>query len=330
MSREILFYCNAGSRVGFGHLRRCLFLASELGGNSDNTFSFAGDLSDGARRLIQKEQPNASIYDDLHEVEARVVVIDYMYDSQDPESYDRSLIASVADHAERSVVITSSKTAPPDLPADVVIGHLIDPSPNAQYEAKAGLKYAPVPPEIKESRPKSPRDAEEVNRVFIGFGNSGDPTGVRLALNGLQHIDYGGRVDVLLPSALVSYADTLREEHAALDIEWYHDIPSVPPLLTKADCMVGSYGHMTFEALALGVPTVVVGTKDFMVDYARDLEEQEVLICAGHVNELMPEVTGKEIQKLEAEPLQRLSRRALAQVDGNGLRRVAGEIRRLL
>lgn len=328
---DILFYSNANAEVGFGHLRRCLFVADALRGDDDLSYAFAGDFDGDARELIHSEQPETPLYGDVgdswtEEVKVSVAVLDYMYDAQDAEYYDRSLISTVSDLAERSVVITSSRTAPSDLPVDVVIGHLLDPLMDSRYELKAGLEYSPVAPEVEVYRSSEAEVRDQIERVFVGFGNSKDLEALHTTLYGLEESDYARQVDVLLPPSLYSETDRLGDEKWLFSLNLHHNIPSVPPLLTKADHMIGSYGHMTFEAIALGVPPLIVGTKDFMVEYAQLLAEKSVAINAGHVDALSPHDLGSLISGLTLARRQTLRQNALKEVDGKGLQRVASEI----
>ena len=325
-SFDVLFYCNASAEVGFGHLRRCLFLAEEIGEDGIEDVAFAGAFDDSARELIRNEAPERRCLENLSGVECRVVVIDYMFDSQHMDAYDVSLIAAVAKHASVAVLMSSSATVPSELPVDVVVGHLLDYTQETNFELKAGLQYAPVAPGVEEYRPPEPRAAEQVERVFVGFGNVDDPSGVRLALRALQHVGYSGHVDLLLPPALVDRAGELRGMDRSFDLALHHNIPSVPALLTRADCMIGSYGHMTFEALALGMPVVVVGMKAFMVEYADQLAEQGMLVSAGYVDDLEVEDLAAELLRLDARRRRRLSSNALSRLDGKGLQRAARDI----
>jgi len=255
-----------------------------------------------------------------------VVVIDYMFDSQDMDAYDVPLTADVAEHASVSILMSSSATVPSKLPVDVVIGHMLDSTQETDFELKAGMKYVPVAPEVEEYRLPEPRAAEQVERIFVGFGNSDDPSGVRLALRALQQIDYSDQVDLLLPPALADRMDEFRGTKRSFELTLYHDIPSVPALLTEADCMIGSYGNMTFEALALGVPVVVVGMKPFMVEYADQLAEQDMLVSTGYVEDLQPKDLAAELLQLDASRRLSLSSDTLSRLDGKGLQRAARKV----
>ena len=83
---------------------------------------------------------------------------------------------------------------------------------------------------------------------------------------------------------------------------------------------------MTFEALALGMPVVVVGMKAFMVEYADQLAEQGMLVSAGYVDDLEVEDLAAELLRLDARRRRRLSSNALSRLDGKGLQRAARDI----
>jgi spore coat polysaccharide biosynthesis predicted glycosyltransferase SpsG len=325
-SFDVLFYCNASAEVGFGHLRRCLFLAGEIEEDGIKDIAFAGAFDHSAKRLIHEEAPESRCLDDLNGVECRVVVIDYMFDSQHMDAYDVSLIAEVAKHASGSVLMSSSATVPSELPVDVVVGHLLDSTQETNFKLKAGLQYAPVAPGVEEYRPTEPRAAEQVERIFVGFGNVDNPSGVHLALGALQQIDYSDQVDLLLPPALTDRADEFRDRERSFELTLHHNIPSVPALLNEADCMIGSYGHMTFEALALGMPIVVVGMKVFMVEYADQVAERDMLVSAGYVDDLDAENLAVELLRLDVSRRRILSSNSLSRLDGKGLQRAAREI----
>lgn len=328
---DILFYCNASAEVGFGHLRRCLFIADALNEADGISCAIGGDLDSHARDLVRSEQPEAPLYGDVEGswtegVRAELAVLDYMYDAQDAEFYDRALISSVADLAQRSAVVTSSRTAPSDLPVDVVIGHLLDPMMKSQYELKAGLEYCPVPPEVEQHRSEDINVSKQIERVFIGFGNWGDPIGVKRVIQGLCDCGYAGRIDLLLPAALLPYAEQFDDIGSDQELELHHNIPSVPALLKHADVAFGSYGHMTYEMLALGIPSVVFAVKDFMVEYTRRLEKQDLLVFGGKVTEVAPSQVKKIFGNMTKDYRYRLSRKSIQSVDADGLLRVADEI----
>ena len=328
---EILFYCNANASVGYGHLRRCLFLGEQLVEEGESV-GYSGPIDEKGQELITSRLPNAEYRGTRGLGNAHLTVIDLMYDSHDPEYYDHELIRSISRHSQRIILLTSSRTAPAELPVDIVVGCLLDNSKSRTYELKAGFEYAPVDPSVCHWRPQKPQVTAEMDRVFVGFGNWGDPEGVRLTLHALHEWSYTGKVDLLLPGALLSYRGTLEGlgKEAEYDMDIHHRIPSVPELMVEADAAIGSYGHITYEAMGVGTPFLIVGVKPFMIEYGKQLEEESLAVCAGLVGALQPEELAAELSLLNPGRRQELSRRGWEAVDGCGLKRTAQLIQRRL
>lgn len=322
----ILFYCNANDRVGFGHLRRCLFLAKEIRTTNSLEIAFAGSFSEDAMMLIRDEVPAAKHVGDITEIAPEVVVIDYMFDPQDMEAYDWPLIAKVADRAERSLLLTSAATVPSELPVDIVIGHLLEPNQETSFELNAGLQYAPVAPELGKYRTEEANINKRIKRVFVGFGNWDDPSGVLHILQGLNEYGYSGHTDLLLPSALLRYADQFEDAAPGKELQLHHNIPSVPAMLVHADVAFTSYGSMTYEAMALGVPTIVLATKRFMTEYSLRLVDQNLASYGGHVNTLQDNNISNKLKKLTFYERKKMSHRCISKVNGEGLRNVAKKV----
>lgn len=331
MTEDILFYCNANDRVGFGHLRRCLFLGEQLVADGMSV-AYAGPITKKGKKLIKSRLPESNHHERLNREKASVGVIDVMFDAYDPEYYDRELIRSVSQWGHNSILLTSSRTAPENLPVDVVVGHLLSESKKRSYKLKSGYEYAPVDPSVRQWRPQQLRVRQEVNRVFVGFGNWGDPAGVRLALRALQENSFTGRVDVLLPSALLSYKEDFEvvAEEANYTAELYHAIPSVPELLVEADLAIGTYGHITYESMGVGTPFLIVAVKPFMLEYGKQLEDNCLASCSGLVDELTSTKLAQSLDSLSPVKRRRYGRNGWQAVDGKGLNRTAELIRKQL
>ncbi len=323
---EVVFFCNAGSDVGFGHLRRSLDLAAELNSRGVQVLGLTGQFDADARQLIEEETYGLHLLAKKESWNAEVAVVDYMFDCTDMGTYDDALIRYVGERARRTILISSANQIPSDLPVDLAVGHMLSPDQETGYTLKTGLAYAPVPTEFQEHIPKAPTVREDIRRVLVALGNSEDPGGFEVALRGLEKTDFGGRVDVLLPPALVEHKKSFSQVNAGSDIQFYHNVPTVIPLLQRADCMIGSYGNLTFEALALGLPVIVIGIKRFMVEYAESMANDGLLVVAGHVDELEPKDIEHEFRNLDSVARYRMAKNAISTIDARGLDRIAGLI----
>lgn len=315
----IEFICTAGSQVGFGHLRRCLGVGRELAAEGIEV-AITGQLDDAAIAVVNRELPEARA---AQASPAPVAVIDCMFDPQDPDFYDHDFIADVAGRHACTALVTSSIQVPADLPVDLVIGHMLDPVEQPQYVLHRGLAWAPVTPGVQSYRTATRDYPDRPRRVLVAFGNWHDPAGVLLAIDALVLAALEAEVGVLLPPALQSVEPEIRRRGQGLKLEVWSNVSSVLPLLERCDLLVGSYGNLTFEALALGVPTAVVAIKDFMLGYARRLEAQGCLACPGAVGGLEPAALAKALQQLDGSRRRALGVQGMSLVDGGGLNRIA-------
>ncbi len=317
---EVLFLCTADARVGFGHLRRCLTLATRLD-RAGVRVAFGGDLDAAAREQLRAALPQAPFGNDGEG--APLAVLDCMFDPQDPDHYDLDFLRAVAVRHERVVLVTSSIRVPPDLPVTAVVGHVLEPVARPIFTLYRGLEWAPVAPEAATWRDAARDFPDTPRRVLVAFGNWADPAGARLALEALDRTGWPCSVQVLLPPALRPHLPALARAAGRLAWEVQTDVPSVFPLLHAADLLVGSYGNLTFEALALGVPSVVVAIKPFMHAYAARLAALGALINAGEVGDLTPSALAGQLAALTVSTRRALGQRGRALVDGQGLARLA-------
>lgn len=317
---DITFVCTADGRVGFGHLRRCLAVAGLLAGRGLRPAFAAEQLDPAARALLQQHLPAVRL--GALSDPSPLAVVDCMFDPQDPDACDRDFVARVATRHRRTVFVTSAVHVPPDLPVDAVVGHMLDPVERPARVLHRGLEWAPVAPGAALWRNHPRVFLETPRRVLVAFGNWADPAGLFLALEALRRTGWTVRVQVLLPPALRPHLEAARSHAVGLEVEWLQDVPDIFPLLAGADVLLGSYGNLTFEALALGVPTVVVAIKPFMAAYAERLARRGAVVNTGRVGELTPPDLARRLQALTASERERLSRAGRGLVDGAGLERL--------
>jgi spore coat polysaccharide biosynthesis predicted glycosyltransferase SpsG len=87
--------------------------------------------------------------------------------------------------------------------------------------------------------------------------------------------------------------------------------------------VICSYGNLTFEALCLGVPVVVIAIKKFMARYAARLAAAECLLLGGDTRNPDPASLAKQVRQLDQARRTSLAAAGQRLVDGAGLRRTA-------
>lgn len=321
----IHFLCDANASVGFGHLGRCLDLASRLRGSF--AIRFTGGFSSEAKARIA--QRGFSIEPASGRKGAGLAVVDVMFDAQDMDYYDRARLGRIRKRFRKVVVLSSAMTVPADLPVDLVIGHVLRAGRAARrrFRIFAGLDYAPVSPGFRKARRRA-RERRQVERVFLGFGASRDVRGLESVLDALTLWGFSGEVDVLLSPFHRRYEARLLRRRPPYRMRVHSNVPSVAPLLARADLAFGTYGNITFESLCAGTPFLAVAVKDFQLAYAKRLERRGLLVCLGRDSGLDAAQVLGALQRLTRKKRVALSRRGRARVDGLGIERIRRMIER--
>jgi UDP-2,4-diacetamido-2,4,6-trideoxy-beta-L-altropyranose hydrolase len=314
------FRCNAGQEVGFGHLRRCLALAGELESQGGQV-AFQGDFSSEAECLIDRKRyvrlgpKDIGVFD--------VGLMDWMFDAQDMDRYDLALIEEFASHCRRSVLLTSARSIPEELPIDVVVGHVVEPPADSNYKCMHGLHFAPVPPDWEFWRNENQVVAESIQRILVAFGAWKDEVALFKTLRGLRTAEFSGEVDVLLaPPHRDSKKALSAVVGSSFTICFHEEVQNVAELLVAVDLAIGGYGNLTYEALAMGTPYLCVGLKEFQVRYAQFLEEKGLLLCAGGADTLMEDEIGRLLAEFTPKCRSQFKHEGMRAVDLHGLRRI--------
>jgi spore coat polysaccharide biosynthesis predicted glycosyltransferase SpsG len=318
--RPIHFICDANASVGFGHLSRCLKVASSL--RRSRAIRFGGRFSAEAKARIAQleftvEQPSAGHSGGL-------AVVDIMFDKEDMDYFDLVRLRQIRKRFERVVVLSSAMTVPDDLPVDVVIGHVLETARRMRrpFRTFAGLDYSPVSAEFRAARGRRAAVPEEVKRVFVGFGASRDIRGVTSVLDALKLRNFAGEVDLLLSPFHQRFAAPLGRRKSSYRMRIHSNVRSVAPLLRRADIAFGTYGNITFESLCLGTPFLTVAVKDFQLAYAKELAMRGLLVCIGKDEALSATIIADALKSLTRKKRQALSQRARSAVDGRGIDRI--------
>jgi UDP-2,4-diacetamido-2,4,6-trideoxy-beta-L-altropyranose hydrolase len=191
-----------------------------------------------------------------------------------------------------------------------------------------GPEYALLPPIYAELHNRiSPRKGP-VRRIFIFFGgaDSDNVTGRTItAFLQLNRSDI--EVDVVIaPSS--PHAEAIRRQVAGKgNIHLHSDLPALAPLIAQADLAIGAGGATSWERLCLGLPSLVVTLADNQRPIADELNRRDLIRWLGHQDAVDQMTIAQVLGELTQQGLVRgWSRRCLAAVDGNGVKRVCAAL----
>jgi len=279
-------------------------------------FAFQGHFSAGALARLASAVPDLPVLPPGTAARAEVAVIDSMSDTEDPDAWDPDLVDDVRKRCRRVIFLASGNTAP-QLPDDVeCIGYQPGGPTPCPPAIRWGFEYAPVA--IDDVGSPTDRDS---GRALIALGGSQDDLALNLVLEVVGDVPEIKAIDLLV-SPVNEVPSSAMEFKSAKPVFLHRNISSVTPLLSRAGLVVASYGHLGWEALALGAPLCLIGQKRFQADLAGALASAGLAVSAGLAE---PGANTRLHQALVQTLLERepLGARARAAVDGRGLARIA-------
>ena len=272
MKSAVVFRCNAGSRVGQGHLVRCREMARQLTGEGhrcamlgppralrhpDDADLFdrwehvpeRGDSNEDARRVIAL----------CRDMGARHAVMD---DYRIDPGYQR-----VLKEAGLRWLQQFDASAPWDFYADVLVNagpmerleHYAPYLKNPEGVVLFGPRYAVLRRAFRRLPVRA--DGRAVRRILVSFGGGDDMGAVALTLKSLSERVQSGVVLVVVSGP----SNPRHEEIATLaaelpegQVELHIDPPDTPYLLASCDMAVIAGGTMSYEAAICGLPMIFI------------------------------------------------------------------------
>lgn len=187
-----------------------------------------------------------------------------------------------------------------------------------------GPDYALLHPIYAELHDRIPPRDGQIRRILISFGgaDSDDLTGRALsAFINLNRPDI--EVDVVI-SENWSHKYTIEKLASGHgNIHLHRTLPTLAPLMAKADLAIGASGTTSWERLCLGLPAIVITLADNQKCVAEELHEVGAIYLLGDKDEVSVEDIIQYLSKLINRGIRYgMSEYCSKIVDGKGLNRV--------
>jgi len=338
----IAFRVDASSRIGIGHVMRCLALADELRSRGARTRFLSRPLPDALAAAIQARGHQLSTLPDATgpDLDPEEDAVAAMEALADVPAWDWL----VADHygidarwetrargAARKILAIDD-LADRRHEVDALLDQGLRPAGARHYRdlvppscrLLAGPAFSLLRREFR-APPGPIRDPKRF-RVNVCFGGT-DPGGMTLrALRALEiWNDFRVDVDVIVGSASPHRQDVADACGKLPRTTLHVDPANVAELLGRANLGIGAGGAMSWERCRMGLPSVVVSVAPNQRPNCQALAAARVAVDLGDMEGVAPEALVSLIGDLAWRPglLERMGRRAAALVDGRGAERVA-------
>lgn len=329
---------DADSRIGMGHVMRCLALAQSWIG-------FGGTV-----RLACTAVPPA-ISERYHDAGAEVV----LHDRWPPEDLTDDAAAVVVDGleipdsdlhavAEAGVplAVIDDMGHRPAYPCALVVNQNLHAAPTlyaGKTEARIclGPSWGLLRREFRMGGAE-PRPVPEIAHRLLVLMGGADPKGYSaVALDAVAAAaeSLPGEPEVILVVGAANPALHDLERRAALlpvRIEIRHDVRDMAGLLASVDLAVSAAGSTVLEMAVLGVPMVIGAQNESEIGPAASLARQGAALDIGPLEQLDPVALTQTVTALalDADGREALAVRARRLVDGLGADRVAATLAAML
>lgn len=279
--RSILLRTIAGRREGvsYGHLFRCIELASCLSNEAGSPPFFAVNNDDDAIHELSKrnikplvvEGDTLSAFKKVCEtLKPAAVILDL------PQSRPDEL--AFAQQTGALTVVMDDHNIWPDAEADIMIsGRVTGPQLNGPQQY-AGPSFIVLRKEFKPTTRQRDRSAKN---VLVTFGGS-DPSGLteKVVPIAVQAVA-GSKISVLLGLGYVHRSNVLQQLQASGQIDLIHSRGTVSELFRQSDIAISAGGITAHELAACGTPTILVPSIDHEVAACKALADENCGVNLG-------------------------------------------------
>jgi len=354
-----VFRVDASIHMGTGHVMRCLTLADVLKGLRVSTVFIIREHIGHLSGLIQERghdvallpEPDPNFKPAKNDVaHAQWLGVPWQQDAKetimamngvkpdllivDHYGLDARWHKELRQYVGKVFAIDDLADRPID--CDILLDQNLVANMNNRYAEKLplhcktllGPKYAMLQPTYAEwHKCVSPRTGP-VQRIFIYFSGAdvdnltGRSVSAFLSLN-RPDIE----VDVVI-SHTSPYADAILSQakgHSNLHVHGF--VPSLAPLMAKADLAIGASGATSWERLCLGLPSLVVTLEENQRPIAEELQRRDLIYFLGHKDTVDEAAISQALTEImQQDIVADWPQRCMEIVDGKGVDRVCAAL----
>ncbi len=335
--QTLLVRADAGTRMGGGHLMRCLALAQAWQGEGGRAFFLSHCESEQWIRLLHEagvgfvplETPHPDPADlqrtlaGLREMRANWLVLDgYHF----PPTYQEAVR-----RAGYPLLVIDDTAHWPAYHASILVNQNIHAGQltyvcDPDTLLLLGTRYALLRPEFQAWAGWS-RDLPHVARKVLVTLGGGDPDNVTLkVMRALRQVDVPGLEVKVVVGPANPHLQTLQEaaRNAGSLLHVVTNGTSMPGLMAWADVAVAAGGSTCWELAFMGLPSLVLVLAENQIRIAQGLERVGAVLNLGWWERVSDSELGESLTRLLHTPQVRRAASEVGRtlVDGDGARRV--------
>lgn len=326
---HIAIRCDGNKEIGMGHIYRCMNLSKDLEPKGVKTVFFIRPFEDSIKKLARNGF-NFKVIANEKEFSECFVENRFEMAVFDTRNTSKENIQKIK---EKGIKIISFD----DIGSGSVYADLLIDANREQREVSRrerinrpvkcfGPKYMLLKKEFHSFWKKEKTISEAVKSLMISMGGS-DPLNISRRM--LKALEYQNRFNVKLVLG-PAYHDrqTIDDASEIKHIELIRDINNIEELMYESDLIFCSGGITLYEAMAVGVPAIVISQNCHQFSIAENFRKLGAVRHLGLGNRLPEESIIKAINMTEEERVF-MSKKGKSIVDGRGIERISEEILRM-
>lgn len=351
---RVAFRADASGLIGSGHVMRCMTLANALRRDGADVSFVARAMPDRLRdRLAQQGHSLHMLPQALSQSDNRLSHAGWLGASQaedaaqtlaalqgspidwlvvDHYAIDHEWQSALRDKACRIMAVDDLADRRHD--CDLLLDQNLIQNFESRYvdlvpghaATLLGPRYALLQEGYAEMHETAGR-RERVGRILVFFGDA-DRTGLTAQV--IQAVSAlaapGCAVDVVVGGAGAHRDEVLAAVASADGVTVHDPLPSLAPLMQRADLAIGGAGATSWERLCLRLPALVVTLAENQRPIASELHRRSLARWLGDSDTLDSETLHRKLADVVSQPLDWFAFEDASQVDGRGVARVVEEM----
>ena len=339
--KKIIFIrVDSSTKIGYGHLIRCLaladtlkksfkinFICTNLNGNlisqiCKKNFEVFRFNTKSQRINVKKDAEKTISIIKKYRNKKSLLILDSYILSQEWEN-------RVRPYVKRLIVIDDLMDRKHS--CDLIIDQNLHTQMNSLYINSVpkncvkllGPDYAILRNQFIAQRKYAKIRSLPIKNILVSFGGTDNENHTLHALTSLKKLNSDVNVNVVIGTANMNKKTIKNFCKKNLNFNYFEQVENMAKLMKIADLCIGSSGTTTWERCCLGLPAIVVVASNDQKDIASAVSNNKCIINLGKIKK-----SGKVnyihlIKNLKNSDLQNMSKNCMKLVDGKGAARIS-------
>ena len=339
--KKIIFIrVDSSTKIGYGHLIRCLaladtlkksfkinFICTNLNGNlisqiCKKKFEVFRFNTKSQRINVKKDAEKTISIIKKHRNKKSLLILDSYILSQEWEN-------RVKPYVKRLIVIDDLMDRKHS--CDLIIDQNLHTQMNSLYINSVpkncvkllGPDYAILRNQFIAQRKYARIRSLPIKNILVSFGGTDNENHTLHALTSLKKLNSDVNVNVVTGTANIGKKIIKNFCKKNFNYNYFEQVENMVKLMQVADLCIGSSGTTTWERCCVGLPAIAIVTSNDQKDIASAVSKNKCIINLGKIKKSDSVNYVRLMKNLKNSELQNMSRNCMKLVDGKGAARIS-------